>query len=86
MAFSVSSERHWQSGVNDIAKVPKRCQWDLNPSKVVSCEIIMYVQNVDTVFCKGHTTTQVLQLLLCHLHTYSNLYCGIIVINMSDVL
>ena len=24
MAFSVSSERHWQSGVNGIAKVPKR--------------------------------------------------------------
>ena len=23
-AFSVSSERHWQSGVNGIAKVPKR--------------------------------------------------------------
>ena len=23
-AFSVSSERHWQSGVNRIAKVPKR--------------------------------------------------------------
>ena len=24
MAFSVSSERHWQRGVNGIAKVPKR--------------------------------------------------------------
>ena len=25
-AFSVSSERHWQSGVNEIAKVSKRYQ------------------------------------------------------------
>ena len=25
-AFSVSSERHWQSGVNEIAKVSKRPQ------------------------------------------------------------
>ena len=32
MAFSVSSERHWQSGVNGI--VPKQCfpQWDSNPA------------------------------------------------------
>ena len=31
-AFSVSSKRHWQSGVNGIAKVPKRSfpQWDSN--------------------------------------------------------
>ena len=27
-AFSVSSERHWQSGVKEIAKVSKRSQWD----------------------------------------------------------
>ena len=25
-AFSVSSERHWQGGVNGIAKVPKRSE------------------------------------------------------------
>ena len=31
MAFSVSSERHWQSGVNEMAKVSKRPQWDSNP-------------------------------------------------------
>ena len=32
--FSVSSERHWQSGVNGIANVPKRSfpQWDSSPS------------------------------------------------------
>ena len=29
-AFSLSSERHWQSGVKEIAKVSKR-QWDSNP-------------------------------------------------------
>ena len=36
-AFSVSSERHWQGGVNGIAKVPKRScpQWDSNPSRTV---------------------------------------------------
>ena len=36
-AFSVSSERHWQCGVNGIAKVPKRScpQWDSNPSRTV---------------------------------------------------
>ena len=27
-AFSVSSERHWQSGVKEIAKVSKRSLWD----------------------------------------------------------
>ena len=31
MAFSVSSERHWQSRVKEIAKVSKRPQWDSNP-------------------------------------------------------
>ena len=30
-AFSVSSERHWQSGVKEIAKVLKRPQLDSNP-------------------------------------------------------
>ena len=30
-AFSVSSERHWQSWVKEIAKVSKRPQWDSNP-------------------------------------------------------
>ena len=30
-AFSISSERHWQSGVKDIAKVCERPQWDSNP-------------------------------------------------------
>ena len=30
-AFSVSSERHWQSGVKEIAKVSKRPQRDSNP-------------------------------------------------------
>ena len=32
---SVSSERHWQSGVNGIAKVQKRScpQWNSNPSR-----------------------------------------------------
>ena len=36
-AFSVPSERHWQSGVNGIAKVPKRSfpQWDSNPAGTV---------------------------------------------------
>ena len=36
-AFSVSSERHWQGGVNGIAKVPKRScpQRDSNPSRNV---------------------------------------------------
>ena len=29
-AFSVSSERPWQSGVKEIAKVSKRLQWDSN--------------------------------------------------------
>ena len=30
-AFNVSSERHWQSGVKEIAKVSKRPQCDSNP-------------------------------------------------------
>ena len=36
-ALSVSSERHWQSGVNGIAKVPKQSfpQWDSNPIRTV---------------------------------------------------
>ena len=36
-AFSVSSEIYWQSGVNGIAKVPKRRfpQWDSNPAETV---------------------------------------------------
>ena len=36
-AFTVSSERHWQGGVNGIAKVLKRScsQWDSNPSRTV---------------------------------------------------
>ena len=29
-AFSVSSEKHWQSGVKEIAKVSERPQWDSN--------------------------------------------------------
>ena len=35
--LSVSSERHWQSGVNGIAKVPKQSfsQWDSNPIRTV---------------------------------------------------
>ena len=38
-AFTVSSERHWQSGVNGIAKVPKRkvvTEVGLEPSTVRS--------------------------------------------------
>ena len=31
MAVSVSSERHWQSGVKEFAKVSKRPQQDSNP-------------------------------------------------------
>ena len=29
-AFSVSSEKHWQSGVKENAKVSERPQWDSN--------------------------------------------------------
>ena len=30
-AFSVSSERHWQSGIKEISKVSKRPQGDSHP-------------------------------------------------------
>ena len=34
-AFSVSSERHWQSGVKEIANVSNRPQWDAIASRAL---------------------------------------------------
>ena len=48
-------------------------------AKIVSFKIIVYVQSGHgfIVHCKGHTTIQVLQLLVCRLQTYTESYCGI---------
>ena len=41
MAFSVSFERHWQRGINGIAKVPKLFHQDSNPGPLgrQSCDL-----------------------------------------------
>ena len=36
-AYSVSSERHWQSGIKEIAKVSKRPYWYSNP-RALDCQ------------------------------------------------
>ena len=52
-----------------------------NAKEIVSFEIIVYAQSRYIVYCKGHTNIQVLQLLVCPLQTYNELYSGIIVMN-----
>ena len=55
MAFSVSSERHWQSRVKEIAKVSKWPQQDSNPRPLD---------------CQSHALTTEPPRLTCHLKVY----------------
>ena len=54
--FRVSSDRHWQSVVNGIAKVPKRSfpQWDSNPAGTVRSPVQALTHST-TARVEGHT-------------------------------